>query len=142
MLSWLKELFDRYIYRYEPPPPQPGPKRPRSATAFFVSHDEHMISVRRPDGTDQAIAWNDLGAVNVLTTDAGPFEVDLFWVLSDRDGHRGPVVPMGADGEHEFLQAMQARLHGFDNMAVVEAMGSTSMSSFLVWDHARRETAG
>jgi hypothetical protein len=63
-------------------------------------------------------------------------------VLTHRDGRRGPVVPMDAEGEHALLKTMQRRLAGFDNMAVVEAMGSTRNASFVIWEHGKREMSG
>jgi hypothetical protein len=41
---------------------------------------------------------------------------------------------MGVPGEHDLVHAMQARLDGFDNMAVVEAMSATGRVRFKVWD--------
>jgi hypothetical protein len=133
MLSWLRNLFERH----EIPREIRGPVSP-----VRVVHDDKTITVRQPGGREETIAWSDLASVTVLTTDHGPFEIDLFWVFRDRNGHRGPVVPMGAAGEHELLKAMQSRLHGFDNMAVVEAMGATSNASFVIWEHPRREVGG
>jgi len=40
---------------------------------------------------------------------------------------------MGAEGEHELLHEMQATLHGFDNMTVIEAMSSVGAAGFVVW---------
>lgn len=77
--------------------------------------------------------WSNLGNVTVMTTNLGPFEVDLFWVLTDKDGWQTLMIPMDAQGERELLEAMQARLPGFDNMAVVEAMSSTHQGVFQVW---------
>ncbi len=59
--------------------------------------------------------------MSVLTTDAGPFEADLFWIMTDREGRQSLIVPMGAEGSLRCCRSMQARLAGFDNMAVVEA---------------------
>lgn len=133
MLSWLWKRFQRH---------EMPPQRRVQVSAVRVVHDDKTIVVRQADGTTERIAWSDLGSVSVLTTDAGPFEEDLFWVLTHRDGRRGPVVPMDAEGEHELVKTMQRRLHGFDNMAVVEAMGSTSSASFVVWEHGKREMSG
>src|SRR5262245_1738560 len=122
MLSWLRKR----LQRHEMPP-----QRRVRVSAVRVIHDDKTITVRQPNGATEQIAWSDPGSVSVLTTDAGPYDDDLFWVLTHRDGRRGPVVPMDAEGEHELLKAMQRKLHGFDNMAVVEAMGSTSNASFV-----------
>jgi hypothetical protein len=133
MLNWLLRRFEHQH--------RPSVRR-RATSRVRVTHDDKIIRVRLADDREEAIAWSDLGSVSVLTTDAGPYEVDLHWILIDRDGHRGPAVPMGAVGEHELLKAMQSRLHGFDNMAVVEAMSSTANASFVVWQHHGRREHG
>lgn len=109
-----------------------------SVSAVSVHFDDKAIFTRQIEGTEQSIAWGDIANVTVLTTAGGPFVTDLFWVLGARDGRSGVTVPMGAAGEQDFLRAMQSRLHGFDNMSVVEAMGSTDDASFAVWEaHAK-----
>jgi hypothetical protein len=127
MLGWLSKLFRRS--------PEAPPQR-RFASLVRVSHDEKIISVNDGEGGVATLSWQDVGNVTVLTTDTGPFEIDLFWVLTDQEGRRSVTVPMGAEGEHALLQAMQARLSGFDNMAVVEAMSSTENGVFQIWPAA------
>lgn len=127
MLNWLSKLFGR---RHEALPQR------RAASLVRVVHDDKIITVDDGTGRAATLAWADLGNVAVLTTDAGPFETDLFWVLTHRDGRHSITIPMDASGEHALLVAMQARLAGFDNMAVVEAMSSTSSGVFQVWPAA------
>jgi hypothetical protein len=123
MFDWLKTLFA-------------GPPAAIAASQVLsdvrVSFDEQTIETVGKGGVAAAIAWDALARVSITTTDAGPYSTDLFWHLEDDAGH-GLIVPMGAEGEHDLLQAMQRRLDGFDNMAVVEAMGSTERARFLVW---------
>jgi hypothetical protein len=126
MLSWLTRLFERRSERVEP-------HATASASPYKVVADDRSITLVDPDGTTESMLWGDLANVDVITTGGGPFEIDLFWVLSDKGGRRGPVVPMGARGEHELIKAMQARLSGFDNMAVIEAMSSTGEAKFPIW---------
>ena len=130
MLSW---LWNRLARKEEPPESRGSGERDH------VQVGAASITVLRPDGKLGTLAWADLGTVTVLTSDAGPAETDLFWVLQSRDGRHRLVVPMGAAGEHDLVKAMQARLYGFDNMAVIEAMSSTGKASFRIWEHARRE---
>ena len=124
MLSWLSKLFR--------PRPEAVPQR-RPTCLTRVTHTDKTISVDDGAGGLATIAWSDLASVTVLTSDLGPFDIDLFWVLADRDGRHSLTVPMGAAGEHALLQAMQSRLAGFDNMAVVEAMSSTGEAKFPIW---------
>ena len=95
-----------------------------------VTVDERGVSCTRPDGTLASVLWEDLQAVIIETTDAGPFTTDLFWILVGRES--GCVVPQGATGEDVLLEKLQA-FSGFDTMAVIAAMGSTENQRFLCW---------
>jgi hypothetical protein len=66
-----------------------------------------------------------------VTTDHGPFVDDVFWLLIGEDG-KGCAVPSEAEGMKALLERLQ-RLPGFDNEAVIAAMGSTSNARFRVW---------
>ena len=131
MLNWLWKLFDRTArspdYLIVP------------ESGVQVSHDERSVRMTRPDTAELEVVWSDLVRVTILTTGAGPFMTDLFWVLSAREGSHDIVVPLGAKGEHELLKAMQRRLAGFDNLAVIEAIGSTDNASFVVWEAGAKD---
>jgi hypothetical protein len=129
MLNWLTRLFRRH--------PDSVPKRRRSTSSpVHVTLDDRAITVNDGTGSPATLLWADLANVAVVTTDLGPFETDLYWVLTDRTGRQLPAIPMDAEGEAALLHAMQARLSGFDNMAVVEAMGSVSPATFQIWPAA------
>jgi len=128
MLSWLSRLFVRH--------PLVSPNRRAMTSSVRVTHDDKSISIDDGTGSVATLPWADLASVVVLTSDCGPFETDLVWMLADRDGRRTLTVPMGAEGEHALLKTMQARLAGFDNMAVVEAMSSTDHGQFQIWPPA------
>jgi hypothetical protein len=118
MLSWLRRLL--------------GMTAPRSA-GHGVAFNDADLRVSEPDGKEQGMRWQDLGHVAIHTNDQGPFDVDLHWVLTSRDGRQTLSVPLGASGEQELLAELQRRLPGFDNDAVVRAMSSTDNASFDVW---------
>ncbi len=124
MLSWLWNRIAGHAKPPETPVVVPGPR---------VRFDSVAITVPRRDGAEEGLAWADLMSVTILTSDAGPLAPDLFWVLTGREKGRSLVVEMGQAGEPELLKAMQARLQGFDNMAVIEAMGTSHNASFIVW---------
>ena len=105
---------------------------------FVVTVDPTRIACRRPDGKVEAVDWTALEAVIIETNDTGPWGADVLWLLVGRDGRSGCVIPQGATGEGELLDALQ-RLSGFDNDALIAAMGSTDNRQFLCW---RREPAG
>lgn len=98
-----------------------------------VYFDDISIWAYRDDETHQSIRWSDLAAVQIQTTDQGPFAEDVFFILVGDDSQPDCVIPQGATGEYELFLAMQKRLAGFDNEKVIEAMQSTENKMFLVW---------
>lgn len=100
---------------------------------FIVRWSDTEVVCERPDGKVERVGWDDLQKIEVVTTSAGPFAPDVFWVLQGSDG--GCVVPQGATGDGRLLERLQT-LPGFDNGAVIEAMTSMSDRRFLCWQKA------
>ena len=97
-----------------------------------VSVTPELVVRFRPDGVQESVRWDDLAEVGIITTDEGPWFEDVFWLLIGSDGKSGCAVPQGAEGMDLLLEALQ-KLPGFDNRAVIEAMGSTSNARFVCW---------
>ncbi|MCC6457412.1 MAG: hypothetical protein IT328_20825 [Caldilineaceae bacterium] len=94
------------------------------------------VTYYRSDGITRTVVWNDLHAVFIATTDEGPFDEDVWWILVDSDGQC--LIPQDASGEEELFLRLQA-LPGFDNEAFIAAMGSVENRQFLCW---QRPSAG
>ncbi len=86
----------------------------------------------RPDGTRETIRWDDLDEVRILTTDEGPWQEDVLFLLIAADGQCGCAVPQSSDGSQQLFEQLQ-QLPGFDNEAVIEAMTSTANAEFVCW---------
>jgi hypothetical protein len=126
VLDWLRRIFERT-----------APKRPGSRPepqGIHVLHDANLITLKVPGAMDLAIAWESIESVALVSGDATADPPELFWLLLGGDRRRPVLVPMGVPGEHDLVQAMQARLDGFDNMAVVEAMSAKGRVGFKVWN--------
>jgi hypothetical protein len=102
----------------------------RNASPDRVSFDDSAITRTLPDGKTESVRWDDLQEVGIVTTDEGPMVEDVYWMLLGSNG--GCAVPGGALGAKELLNRLQ-QLPGFNNEAVIEAMGSTSNGSFVCW---------
>ncbi|OYW56317.1 MAG: hypothetical protein B7Y80_07420 [Hyphomicrobium sp. 32-62-53] len=126
MLDWLRRIF---ATEHTPRPAlTPEPR------GLHVLHNGDLITVKTPGAPDVAIAWTDITAVRIVSGDATADPPDLFWLIAGGDRRRPVLVPMGVAGEHDLVHAMQERLDGFDNMAVVEAMSAKGPIGFKVWD--------
>ncbi|MFN7975846.1 MAG: hypothetical protein U0166_26500, partial [Acidobacteriota bacterium] len=108
----------------------------REAGRPRVSMDDTGITRWLPDGKVESVRWDDLQSVAIVTNALGPWVDDLSFVLRG-SGDEGCVVPQGEACRMELLPRLQA-LPGFDNLAVVAAMGSTGDAFFPCWSRASR----
>lgn len=104
--------------------------RGRAAGPGIVSIHEGRISYFGPEG-GAIMALDALVKVEIVTTDDGPIGTDLFWLLQDESGQI-VAIPGGADGTTDLLDRL-GTLKGFDHIAVLSAMGSTSQGRFRLW---------
>ena len=126
MLDWLRRIF-----AHEKPPRPANRPEPQG---LRVLHDADGITLKIPGAPDSALAWTDLQSVTIVSGDANSDLPELYWLLHGPDRRRPLLIRMGLPGEHDLVHAMQARLDGFDNMAVVEAMSADGAVGFKIWD--------
>ena len=99
---------------------------------FVVTVSDSEIINKRPDGVIERVALKDLKQVAIETNTSGPWGADVWWLLTGASPHARCAYPGGATGEQSMLQWLQ-RLPGFDDKAVITAMGSTSNARFVCW---------
>ena len=98
----------------------------------FVQIDDAGVIVATKRGQDE-VHWADVTRVRIITTSAGPWGEDVFFVLEGSEG-KGCVVPHDAAVRTKLLQELQARLPDIDDRKVIESMGSTSRAAFIIWE--------
>jgi hypothetical protein len=103
-----------------------------------VTFDDKTIRRVMRRGGVETIAWHEVDEIQIITTDEGPGQDDVFWLLLNHDSSRGCAVSNEAEGFPALLAALQ-QLPGFDNAAVVRAMGSATNQRFTVWKRASAE---
>ena len=107
--------------------------RGRAQGPGVVAVQEGRISYFGPQG-GAVLALDALVLIEIVTSDGGPFEVDLHWVLQDEIGQI-IAIPGGAAGTQDLLDRLGS-LPGFDHIAVISAMGSTQSGRFRLWRRA------
>jgi hypothetical protein len=100
-----------------------------------VQVDENGVIVLTKKGRDE-VRWANVTRARIITTSAGPWAEDVFFVLETTEG-KGCIVPHDAAVRTKLLEEMQARLPGIDDRKVVEAMGSTSANTFIIFTRDR-----
>lgn len=108
------------------------PARKLPAQAGRLTIDEVGIT-RTAKDLREHVAWIDIASVRIMTTDQGPWIEDVFFIIDSRKGD-GCVVPHDLAVHGGLLEALQARLDGMDNGAVIEAMTSIEKRIFTIWE--------
>src|ERR1051326_8492778 len=101
-----------------------------------VAADDAGLRFERVSGGHEQVPWDEVVRVLIRTTDKGPFDDDVFFVVETT--RESLAIPQPARGCDEFLRALQ-QLPGFDNAAVIDAMGCAENREFLCWE---RDAAG
>ena len=79
------------------------------------------------------VAWTDIERVRILTTDQGPQTEDVFFVIDGKNG-TGCMVSQELATRGKLLDALQTRLEGLNNAAVIESMLSVENRVFTIWE--------
>ncbi len=77
--------------------------------------------------------WVDVGKVEIITTDEGPWSEDLYWIISFNNRNHCIVIPQGAEGGNAMMDVIPDVLGEPDWMKAAEAMGSCINNKFLIW---------
>lgn len=99
-----------------------------SESLWEVSVRDGSIVCQNPHGETKAIQLADIVSVKIETDDSGPWESDVWWMISSRT--EAITFPSGAQGEHAVLAELQ-KLTDFDNNAVTRAMCSSEPNTFV-----------
>jgi hypothetical protein len=76
-----------------------------------------------------AVRWDALVEVALMTTSRGPFEEDVFFVLTYDDASNDSI-PLG---EAQHLLPRLQELPGFDNETFIRAMGVSEEGVSVLW---------
>jgi len=128
--SW---MADRAVEKALARPLEAPSARLMPESQFVVHLSETEVSCHRPEGTVEAVQWDELERVMIQTTSDGPLLPDRFWLLIG-PGTTGCCIPWGATGEGELLARLQ-QLPGFDNQAVIGA--GTQDAVFTCWQRSQ-----
>jgi hypothetical protein len=113
---------------------------PRLEAAWNLQRDEAGVSVLWPKGERRTIAWNEVDLVAIETNGSGPWGYDVWTVLEG--GDKRVDWPQGATGEDGMLAELQRRFPGFDDDAVIAAMGCTDNGRFVCWHKGSSPESG
>lgn len=99
-------------------------------SAWRVLVGKESLDILDGAGALNSIRFDAIKIIAIETNASGPMGTDVWWHVSGTD--RGLAIPGGAGGEREMLSCFQ-KFPGFDNDAVIAAMGCTEEKMFVCW---------
>ena len=126
MIAFLKKLFGFFNSSHKLMP----------ESLYEARVDDAGLACIHPEHGTQAVRWDDLREVLIVTNDEGPFFCDVFWHFNGDTSEC--VIPQGATGEGQVIDALQ-RLDGFDYEQMFKAMTSVENKQFLCWRRNGKE---
>jgi hypothetical protein len=96
-----------------------------------VTCDRSLLYFKWGRRTTVSVNWDEVQRVLIRTTDKGPFDDDVFFIVETSG--KSYVIPQQAVGAGQLLENLQ-RLPGFDNEAVIDSMGCADNKDFLCWE--------
>jgi hypothetical protein len=129
-------LYSFALWRRDVSPP--SVLRSKYVSPFSVDCDNTQIVVHLDGVQRESVQWVELSMVAIRIEDEGMLPVP-YWLLFGT-GSNGCRYPSDAVGNEKLLEALQRRLPGFDNAALVVAMGMLS-GGIEVWRRDRSATA-
>jgi hypothetical protein len=114
----------------------------RVVSRMDVYHDELSLSdegITRRHGsrmrqtTVEAVRWDELERVEVLSQETGPDRKDLLFLLHGA-GSNGVAIPGPLAESHGLVSLLQSRLPGFRGDQLAQALAATQRLSFLLWE--------
>jgi hypothetical protein len=97
-------------------------------------YDDHKGYFGWPDDT-QDWKWLDVNRVEIVTTDEGPWNEDLYWLISFKNSNECIVIPQGAEGGNAMVKLIPKVLGEPDWVVATEAICCCSNNRFLIWSN-------
>lgn len=108
----------------------------RLARQLRVVYDADTICTCSRELVVASIRWDELDEITVFTSETGPSGDDIVWVFANHSRSKTMLIAGACPGFPALLEALQ-RLPNFDNLTLLEAMGSTTPGRFVVWRRSR-----
>lgn len=111
--------------------------RPSEKNTPVLKVGENEMKISYPNGESDDIAISDITKIEIVTTDEGPWNEDLWWVFSSKNKDEPFCAPQMSLGNEKIFNLLESRFSFVDMKAIQKAMGATSNARFEVWSSSQ-----
>jgi len=97
------------------------------------NYDDEKGSIGYKGEEAQLIPWQQVVKIEILTTDKGPWEEDVWWLFHLADVDEPIGIPQGAENNKDLFDVLEKYFTGADMEALFAGMVSVDNALFKVW---------
>lgn len=98
------------------------------------TYDNHKGYIGYPKEIPKEFLWDAVEKIEIVTTDEGPWEEDLWWIFFIREAEEPLLIPSGAKGIDKIFEVFEDKFENIDNEMIINAMGSSVNARFNLWN--------
>lgn len=96
-------------------------------------YDEIKGSISYPDEAPKFIPWKEVTKIEIVTTDQGPWEEDVWWLFYLNENKSPIDIAQGTKNHEKIFEVLESYFTNVNMNEISRAMGSTSNAKFNVW---------
>lgn len=101
-----------------------------------VQFTDSGMHITQGNGRELDIAYRDVEQIDIITTDQGPWQEDVWWCFYLTGEEKPVYLPQGIKGEDQILLVLEKHFAGIDFQTFIMAMGSADNAVFNLWRRA------
>ena len=105
----------------------------QKSTQERVQFSDSGMHITQGNGRERDIAFRDVEQIDIITTDQGPWQEDVWWCFYLSNEEKPVYLPQGIKGEEQILLVLEKHFAGIDFQTFIMAMGSAENAVFNLW---------
>lgn len=101
-----------------------------------VQFTDSGMHITQGNGRERNIAYCDVEQIDIITTDQGPWQEDVWWCFYLTGEEKPVYLPQGIKGKDQILLVLEKHFAGIDFQTFIIAMGSAENAVFNLWRRA------
>ena len=101
-----------------------------------VQFSDSGMHITQGNGRERDIAYRAVEQIDIITTDQGPWQEDVWWCFYLSNEEKPVYLPQGIKGEEQILLVLEKHFAGIDFQTFIMAMGSADNAVFNLWRRA------
>lgn len=101
-----------------------------------VQFTDSGMHITQGNGRERDIAFSSVEQIDIITTDQGPWQEDVWWCFYLSNEEKPLYLPQGIKGEDQILLVLEKHFAGIDFQTFIMAMGSADNAVFNLWRRA------